>query len=62
MEESRVFERNTLGGEIMWMGIIDLPLLVDEAIAEEQLTVDEPEDFETNLDQWWPEFISDFCM
>ncbi len=62
MEESRVFERNTLGDEIMWMGIIDLPLLVDEAIAEEQLTVDEPEDFETNLDQWWPEFISDFCM
>ncbi|MGI6784416.1 MAG: hypothetical protein ACOX5A_09365 [Aminivibrio sp.] len=62
MEEPRVFERNTFGDEFVWAGVIDLPLLVDETIADEQLTEDEPEDFETNLDQWWPEFISDFCI
>ncbi|MGI6251961.1 MAG: hypothetical protein ACOYJV_00845 [Aminivibrio sp.] len=62
MEEARVFERNIFGDELLWMGVIDLPQLVDEIIAEDQLTVDSPEDFEVNLDEWWPEFISDLCL
>ncbi len=62
MEKTRVFERNTFGDEFLWTGVLDLPVLVDETIADVQMAADEPEDFETNLDQWWPEFISDFCL
>ncbi len=36
--------------------------LVEESIAEETFTADDPMDFEANLDEWWPEFISDFCL
>ena len=62
MEKTRVFERNTFGDEFLWTGVLDLPVLVDETIADVQMAADEPEDFETILDQWWPDFISDFCL
>lgn len=58
----RVFGRDYDKDELAWMGILDLPELVDEAIAEEYLSADDPRDFEATLDQWWSEFICDFSL
>jgi hypothetical protein len=62
VQGTNVFERNTFVDEFAWMGVLDLPGLVEEAIAEDIFTSDDPMDFEANLDEWWPEFISDFCL
>jgi hypothetical protein len=62
MQGAKVYQRNIFGDEHSWLGVLDLPGLVEEAIAEDFLTADDPMDFEANLDEWWPEFISDFCL
>jgi hypothetical protein len=62
MQGAKVFERNTFEDEYVWMGVLDLPSLIEEAIADDFLSTGDPRDFEANLDQWWPDFISDFCL
>jgi len=50
MQGAKVFERNIFEDEHAWMGVLDLPGLVEESIAEDFLTADDPMDFEANLD------------
>jgi hypothetical protein len=59
---AKVFERNTFQDEYAWMGVLDLQGLVEETIAEDIFSTYDPMDFKANIDEWWPEFISDFCL
>lgn len=62
MTGTSVFERNSFEDEFFWLGVLGLPELLEETVAEQMLFTDDPMEFEANLDQWWPDFISDFCL
>ena len=62
MPEAKVFERNTYEDVTYWPGVLNLPELMEEAMAEDVLFAEDPREFETYLDEWWEEFVSDFYL
>jgi esterase/lipase superfamily enzyme len=59
---AKVFERNSYDDVVYWSGVLDLPELVEEVLADDVLFVEDPREFETYLGEWWDSFISDFYV
>ncbi len=62
MAGMKVFERNPAEDHDYWRGVLDLPDLAEEAIASEFLSSGDSGEFECCLEEWWPDFISDFSL
>ena len=62
MAGTKVYERNTAEDDVYWKGILDLPELTEEVIASDFHSSEDTREFEGCLDEWWPEFISDFSL
>ncbi|NLB83510.1 MAG: hypothetical protein GX791_04615 [Synergistaceae bacterium] len=62
MAGTKVYERNTAEDHVYWKGILDLPELTEEVFSSSFHFTDDRGDFEACLEEWWPEFISDFSL
>jgi hypothetical protein len=62
MAGAKVFERNPYEDVVYWPGVIALPELMEEAMADDLLFADDPMEFETYLGEWWEGFVSDFYL
>ena len=60
--EARVFSSNKMDGVLYWNGVLDLPVLEEEAFSDLLVLSPDIWDFETSLDDWWSEFISDMAF
>ncbi len=60
--EAKVFSSNKMDSVLYWNGILDLPLLEEESLADTMILSPDIWDFETSLEDWWSEFISDFTF
>ena len=62
MAAKKVYERNTAEDDVYWKGILDLSELAEDVIASDFHFAENNNDFEGCLEEWWPEFISDFSL
>lgn len=62
MAGTKIFERNTAEDDVYWKGILDLSGLAEDVIASDFHSAENNDDFEGCLEEWWPEFISDFSL
>ena len=62
MADAKFFERNTYEDAVYWAGVLALPELMEEELADDVYSVEDPREFETYLDEWWEDFVSDFYL
>lgn len=58
MSGLKVFERNIYEDEEYWSGVLYLPELMEEEMAEEVLSDDLFVEFENCIEEWWESFVS----
>ncbi len=58
MSGLKVFERNIYEDEEYWSGVLYLPELMEEEMAEEVLYDDLFVEFENCIEEWWESFVS----
>lgn len=56
---SGVYSHNKLFDSFNWVGVEDLPALEDDTHTSDSLETSVFEDYETSMEDGWPDFIKD---
>ncbi|HCA40567.1 MAG TPA: hypothetical protein DEP01_03055 [Aminobacterium sp.] len=60
MKVSRIFTRDVGTESKYWRGILELPVLIEEVLADKTtIGFNTSREFETSLIDWWSSFIVD---